>query len=67
MAAPAYLELPSTGFEQGVTDIQRDILQLSRQFAADVMRPNGAILDRMTPEEVIGEGSLYWTTLLRYK
>ena len=67
MAAPAYLELPSTGFEQGVTDIQRDIVQLSRKFAVDVMRPNGAILDRMTPEEVISEGSLYWSTLQRYK
>lgn len=67
MAAPGYIELQATGFEQGTTDIQRDILSLSRQFAMDVMRPNGAILDRMTPEEVISEGSLYWATLQGYQ
>ncbi|MCO5130191.1 MAG: acyl-CoA dehydrogenase [Xanthobacteraceae bacterium] len=67
MAAPGYIELQATGFEQGTTDIQRDILSLSRKFAADVMRPNGAILDRMTPDQVIGEGSLYWATLQGYQ
>lgn len=65
--APAYLELPLTGFEQGLTELQSSILELSRQFAANVLRPNGTILDRKAPEEVIGEGSLYWSTLQRYR
>lgn len=65
--APAYLELPSTGFEQGMTDTQRDVVQLCRKFAKDVMRPNGTILDRMTPEQVLSKGSLYWSTLDQYR
>jgi alkylation response protein AidB-like acyl-CoA dehydrogenase len=66
-ARPDYLHLPATGFEEPLDDTKRQIVELARRFADEVMRPNGAALDRMTPDEVTAPGSAYWTTLRRHR
>lgn len=66
-ARPAYLELPQTGFEEPMGEVKRQVVDLARRFAEEVMRPAGAALDRLTPEEVVAPGSAYWTTLAQYR
>lgn len=63
----AYLELPETGFEEPLTGLKKDTLELVHRFARDVMRPNGAHLDRLTPEEMIATNSSYWVVLQRHR
>jgi len=53
--------LQMTGAEAPLTKDQQDLLDGVHRFAAEVMRPIGERLDRMTPEEVIGQASPLWT------
>lgn len=62
-ARPTYVELPATGFDVPLDDTRRQLVELARRFSDEVVGPNGAALDRLTPEEVIAPGSLYWKTL----
>jgi alkylation response protein AidB-like acyl-CoA dehydrogenase len=65
--APAHLDLAPTGFEALLAGVSHETVGLARRFAKEVLRPNGTTLDRLTPEEVIAEGSAYWASLVRYK
>lgn len=54
------LKLPNLGIrglEAGLTEEERAIQDAAHRFARDVMRPIGAELDAMTPEQVIADGS----------
>ncbi len=54
------LELPRLGLrglEAGLSEEEAAIQDATHRFAAEVMRPIGQKLDKMTPEEVIAEGS----------
>ena len=54
------LELPRLGLrglESGLSEEEQAIQDAAHRFAKEVMRPIGQQLDRMTPEEVIAEGS----------
>ena len=66
-ARPTYVDLPATGFEEPMDEMKRQVVELARRFADEVMRPNGAALDRLTPEEVIAPGSILWTTFERHR
>lgn len=48
------------GLDAGLPDAIRGVQETLRKFAIEVMRPIGAELDRMRPEEVIAPGSPYW-------
>ena len=50
-----------TGAEPPLTREEEDVLEIVHRFAAQVMRPIGQQLDRMTPEEVIAESSPLWS------
>jgi acyl-CoA dehydrogenase len=50
-----------------VSEAEADARATMHRFAADVMRPVGRDLDRMTPEEVIAETSPLWDVLRRYR
>ncbi|MEX0800717.1 MAG: acyl-CoA dehydrogenase family protein [Dehalococcoidia bacterium] len=50
-----YLEL-----DKGLTEAEQRLKEEIHRFAADVLRPAAIELDRLPPEEVIGEGSLFW-------
>ncbi|WEH13000.1 acyl-CoA dehydrogenase family protein [Streptomyces sp. VNUA24] len=53
-----YTEL--SGFEPQLTDEERALQQAVHAFAAEVLRPAGRALDRMTAEEVIAADSPFW-------
>ncbi len=64
---PLHVDLPPTGFEEPLEGLQQETLDLVRRFARDVLRPEGAALDRLTPEEMIAKGSAYWSVIQRHK
>ena len=49
-----------------ITEEMRAIRATCRRFAREVMRPTGALLDRMSAEQVIAADSPLWTVLKRY-
>jgi acyl-CoA dehydrogenase len=53
--------LQLSGAESTLTSEEQDLQQQVHRFAADVMRPIGQQLDRMTAAEVIAAGSPLWS------
>ncbi len=51
----------------GITEEMLALRETCHRFAAEVMRPIGAKLDRMAPEEVIAKGSPLWEGLEKFK
>jgi alkylation response protein AidB-like acyl-CoA dehydrogenase len=51
--------IPS-GIDFDLTPEEREIRDLAHRFAADVMRPAGQELDRLTGDDVIASGSILW-------
>lgn len=49
--------MPSLDYDLNLTDEQREIRDAAHRFAAEVMRPSGIELDRLSPEKVIAAGS----------
>jgi alkylation response protein AidB-like acyl-CoA dehydrogenase len=66
-ARPAYVTLPLTGFEEPLDGVRREVLDLVHRFARDVLRPEGAALDRLTPEAMIAPDSAYWTVIQKHR
>lgn len=58
-----YIELPLTGLEEPLSEIERAVQDNAHRFAVEVMRPLSAKLDRMTPDEVIAPESPLWSVL----
>lgn len=58
--SPTLLDPPANDIQAGL----RDVLH---KFAADVMRPVGRALDRMTPEEVVAPGSPFYAMHEKYR
>lgn len=52
-----------SGLEGTMTEEEKLIQQMAHRFAEEVMRPIGEQLDKMTPEEVIAEGSPLYSYL----
>jgi len=50
-----YLDL-----NKGLTDAEKSVKEETHKFAAEVLRPASIELDKLSPEEVIAEGSLLW-------
>jgi len=46
-----------------LSDEQKAVKQRAHEFAAQVLRPASIELDKLTPEEVVGEGSRLWEVL----
>jgi acyl-CoA dehydrogenase len=53
-------KLGPLGAEPELSDTARMVQESVHRYAEEVMRPIGAKLDRMTPEEAIAPGSAYW-------
>ena len=54
------IDLPILGFrglEADLTEEEQAIQEVAHRFAEEIMRPIGEKLDKMTPEEVVAEGS----------
>ncbi|HMI23819.1 MAG TPA: acyl-CoA dehydrogenase family protein, partial [Streptosporangiaceae bacterium] len=58
--------LQMTGAEEPLAKEEQDLLDGVHRFAAEVMRPIGERLDRMTPEEVIAAGSPLWQVFTEF-
>ena len=52
-----------TGFEPPLTELEVSVQDTVHRFARDVLRPVGAELDRMSPEDAIAPGSPYYDVL----
>ncbi len=59
MSSPKII-LPPTGGQWGLGEEAQAIQDVVRRFAQDVMRPIGLQLDKMSPEEVVAEGSPFY-------
>ena len=55
--------LPPTGGQWGLTEEELAVQETVRRYAKEVMRPIGIELDKLSPEEVIAEGSKYWEAI----
>ena len=63
------LTLPAvglSGFETPLSDEEAAVQAGVHRFAREVMRPLGAELDRMSPEEVVAPGSPYYSLFAEY-
>jgi acyl-CoA dehydrogenase len=49
-----------------LSDTERAIKETAHRFAREVLRPAGIALDRLTPEEVIADGSVFWDVHRQY-
>src|SRR5256886_1141157 len=58
--------LQMTGAEEPLAKEEQDLLDGVHRFAAEVMRPIGERLDRMTPEEVIAAVSRLWQVVTEF-
>ena len=58
--------LQMTGAEAPLAKEEQDLLDGVHRFAADVMRPIGQRLDRMTPEEVMAADSPLWQVFAEF-
>jgi alkylation response protein AidB-like acyl-CoA dehydrogenase len=62
-----YIELPLTGLETPLNEVEAAIQASCHRFAADVLRPVGEQLDRMTPEAAVATSSPLWEVLEQSK
>jgi len=58
---------PCIDLDVGITEEMLALRETCHRFAAEVLRPIGARLDRMTPEEVIAKDSPLWEGLEKFK
>lgn len=58
---------PCIDLDVGITEEMLALRETCHRFAAEVLRPLGARLDRMAPEEVIAKGSPLWEGLEKFK
>jgi acyl-CoA dehydrogenase len=64
------IDLPNlglTGLEADLTEEESAIQDSAHRFAEEVMRPIAEKLDKMTPEDVVAEGSPIWDYLRQIK
>lgn len=62
---PGHIELPLSGLEPPLNEMERTVQDNIHRFALDVLRPAGPILDRMPAEEVPASGSPLWAVLAK--
>jgi alkylation response protein AidB-like acyl-CoA dehydrogenase len=60
--------MTSPGIEIGLSDEDRAVQETAHRFAAEILRPVGRELDRMSdPADVIAEGSPLWDVFRRHR
>ena len=58
-----FIELPLSGLESQLTEEEQAVQDMIHRFAAEVLRPNGVELDRVSPDEMIAPDSKLWEVL----
>ncbi len=59
----SYIELPLSGLEAPLSEMEQAIQETTHRFAEEVLRPAGAELDKLTPEEMVAPESKLWEVL----
>jgi len=59
----SYIDLPLSGLEAPLSEMEELIQDTCHRFAAEVMRPAGPVLDEMSPEETLAPDSPLWQVL----
>ncbi len=55
--APAkFIEMPLTGLEEPLSEMEQTIQDIAHRFAEKVLRPAGAKLDRLSADEMVAPG-----------
>lgn len=62
--APAqFIEMPLTGLEEPLSEMEQAVQSVAHRFAEKVLRPAGQKLDRLSAEELVAPGSQLWGVL----
>ena len=56
----------SGGIDYDLSPEERDIRDLARKFAVEVLRPAGESLDRVAADDVVASGSVFWDVHRRW-
>jgi alkylation response protein AidB-like acyl-CoA dehydrogenase len=59
--------MPLADLDVNVTETERAVRDTAHRFAADVLRPTGVALDKLSPEEVIADDSMLWDVFKQSK
>ena len=62
-----YIELPISGLEGPLSEMEQYIQDTAHKFARDVLRPAGEKIDKMDAEEAVGPDSPLWDVLKQGK
>ena len=58
-----YIDLPLSGLEGPLSEMEETVQDMAHRFARDVLRPAGEKLDAMTAEEALAPDSILWNVL----
>jgi acyl-CoA dehydrogenase len=59
----SYIDLPLSGLEAPLSEMEELIQDTCHRFAVEVLRPAGPVLDEMAPEETLAPDSPLWHVL----
>ena len=59
----AYIDLPLSGLEAPLSEMEQLVQDNCHRFAEEVLRPAGPVLDEMTAEQAVGPESPLWRVL----
>jgi acyl-CoA dehydrogenase len=59
----AYINLPLSGLEPPLSEMEQLVQDNCHRFAEEVLRPAGPVMDELTPEETVAPESPLWTVL----
>ncbi len=59
----SYIDLPLSGLEAPLSEMEELIQDTCHRFAMEVLRPVGPVMDGMTPEETVAPDSPLWSVL----
>ena len=58
-----YIELPLSGLEPALSEMEELVQDNCHRFAEEVLRPAGTVMDEMTPEQTVAPDSPLWQVL----
>jgi alkylation response protein AidB-like acyl-CoA dehydrogenase len=59
--------MPVPDLDFDLSEDERQIKDVAHRFAAEVLRPAGQTLDKLTADEVIAPGSIFWDVFNQYQ
>jgi len=58
-----YIELPLSGLEGPLSEMEQTVQDMAHRFARDVLRPAGQEIDAMSAEEALAPDSILWRVM----